>query len=226
MCRGKDECTELADNTSKWDRYCPLRPPEWIDIEITSFEQAVDQLMKGNRDKCLELLANIKDEEITDWYIEHGQMSGRHRKNILGIPKPELVPEELRDSIRAPKKFQNAVFIRDGYRCRYCGGRLISQKFMKAFIGKLNTTKFMKGPNNLSTHGIIHATWPVADHVVPWNLGGRTNRENLVTSCGACNYGKDGYTCEQMGIDSPFGREPVIDSWDGLSSKVDKINQC
>lgn len=97
---------------------------------------------------------------------------------------------------------------------------------MKAFIGKLNTTKFMKGPNNLSTHGIIHATWPVADHVVPWNLGGRTNLENLVTFCGACNYGKDGYTCEQMGIDSPFEREPVIDSWDGLSSKVDKINQC
>jgi 5-methylcytosine-specific restriction endonuclease McrA len=81
-----------------------------------------------------------------------------------------------------------------------------------------------KGTKNLDTHGIVHIYNPVADHVVPWNLGGRTAPSNLVTSCGACNYGKDRYTIEQLGIQSPFLRSPKLDDWDGLTFLLDQIN--
>tara|TARA_R110000823_G_scaffold65723_1_gene154077 strand:+ start:999 stop:1670 length:672 start_codon:yes stop_codon:yes gene_type:complete len=219
MCRAKNECSELGADTTKWDQYCPLRPPEWIEREVSKFVQALDQFINGNRENCIDILSTIRSEEITSWYIEHGQMSGRHRKNFLGIPKPELISEDLRDPLRAPKKYQNEVFTRDNYHCRYCGARLISQKLIKSFIKALNSEQFKRGSTNLTTHGIIHATWPVADHVVPWNMGGRTNLANLVASCASCNYGKDGYTCEQMGITNPFTRAPIKDDWDGLVSK-------
>lgn len=225
MCRGKNECSQLGSDPTKWDRECPLRPPEWVNEQISIFVRAVEEFIKGNTMECLNIISTIRSEEITSWFIEHGQMSGRHRKNGLAIPKPELIAKDLRDSVRAPKIFQNAVFERDGYRCRYCGNRLISQEFMKLFIKKLDSDEFTKGTTNITTHGIIHATWPVADHVVPWNIGGRTNMDNLVASCGACNYGKDGNTCEQMGIEDPFMRPPIDGNWDGLTYKTEDVKK-
>ncbi len=225
MCRGRNGCSELGIEPANWDQNCPLRPLEWIDGEISKFIQALDLFIKGSRESCIEVLLTIRNQEITDWYIEHGQMAGMHRTNFLDIPKPVAIPDNLRDPIRAPKKYQTEVFNRDQYHCRYCGAKLISQKLIKSFISALNSEHFMRGSTNLTTHGIIHATWPVADHVIPWNLGGRTDLTNLVASCAACNYGKAGYTCEQMGISDPFTRPPIHDGWDGLVSKQVNIKR-
>ena len=94
---------------------------------------------------------------------------------------------------------------------------------MRLFIKKINTSLFQRGKSNLTTHGIIHLYWPVADHVIPWSKGGLTNLENLVSSCATCNYGKAGYTIEQLGIENPFNRSPVLDNWDGLIEKITDI---
>jgi 5-methylcytosine-specific restriction endonuclease McrA len=53
-----------------------------------------------------------------------------------------------------------AVFVRDGFRCRYCG------------IGACDGA-------------VLHA-----DHVIPASRGGPTNIDNLVTACLDCNLGK------------------------------------
>lgn len=223
MCRGVNECSELGSDTNQWDTECLLRPAAWFEDDIAIFSAAFEDFINGNKAGCLEALATIRDYEITEWFIEHGQMSGRHRNLVLGIPKPKLVSEEKRDPTRSPQKYQYEVFERDSYHCRYCGIRLIDQKAMKLFIKKLSFKKFQRGSTNLTTHGIIHATWPVADHVIPWNIGGRTNPENLVSSCASCNYGKDGYTCEQLGISDPFGRPPKSDGWSGLSNYIPEL---
>jgi len=223
MCRGVNECSELESDPSQWDTECLLRPAAWFEDDISTFSAAFEDFINGNRAVCLEALATIRDYEITEWFIEHGQMSGRHRNLVLDIPKPKLVSKEMRDHIRSPLKYQNEVFERDSYRCRYCGVRLIDQKAMKLFIKKLSSDKFQRGSTNLTTHGIIHATWPVADHVIPWNIGGRTNPENLVSSCASCNYGKDGYTCEQLGISDPFVRFAKPDGWSGLSNYIPEL---
>jgi len=52
------------------------------------------------------------------------------------------------------------VFMRDGFRCRYCGV-------------------------SVDDGAILHA-----DHVVPESKGGPTTFENLVTACIDCNLGK------------------------------------
>ena len=223
MCRGKSICSELNTNSDNWDKFSPLPTPSWMADQIDIFESAVKDFICGNKVSCLARLKEIKNEEIINWYIEHGQMSGRHRKLILKINSPQTIDEILKDPLRSPQKVQNEVFKRDGYKCRYCGNRLISQDFIKLFIKKLDSSLFQRGKSNLTTHGIIHIAWPVADHVIPWNKGGRTNLTNLVSSCATCNYGKDGYTMEQLGIQNPFDREPQIDNWNGLTDKLTEL---
>jgi 5-methylcytosine-specific restriction endonuclease McrA len=220
MCRGKNICSELGTDSNTWSKESPLPKPEWMNNEVDLFIRAVDAFKAGNKDLCLEIIDQIRTAEITEWYIEHGQMSGRHRKLQLNIPPPETIDISLRDPIRSPAKLQKQVFERDSYHCRYCGGKLISQEFLKTFIKSLNSPLFSRGETNLNTHGIIHLTWPVADHVIPWNKGGRTSLDNLVSSCAPCNYGKDGYTIEQLGLIDPLTRPAKISDWDGLSVKI------
>ena len=160
---------------------------------------------------------------MQNWFIEHGQMSGFHRVRVLSVPKPQPINENLRDTLRSPKKYETQVFLRDGYRCRYCGIKLVSNKLLTLFEKSLNSPIFRKGPTNLDRHGIFHIFKPVADHVIPWSLGGKTNLTNLVTSCNACNYGKNHYTVEQIGITNPYLRKPILDSWDGLASHMKKL---
>jgi hypothetical protein len=220
MCRSKDTCSELAINPNNWNTNCPLSPPNWFAEQIDIFESAINFLISGDKESCLKTIKLIRSEEITNWYTEHGQMSGRHRNLILKLPSIQNVDESLRDPIRTPKKIQDSVFERDGYRCRYCENKLISQEVIRLFIKKLDSTLFQRGKTNLTTHGIIHFAWPVADHVIPWNKGGNTNLDNLVSSCATCNYGKDGYTIEQLGIQNPFMRKPMLDNWNGLNEKI------
>jgi hypothetical protein len=61
--------------------------------------------------------------------------------------------------------------------------------------------------------------------VQPWNQGGRTDLSNLVSSCATCNYGKDGYTIEQLGISNPFDRAPISDDWNGLTEKLTELKR-
>lgn len=218
-------CSELGTNTEQWDKLCPIRTPKWMTAKVDRFVDAVDDFLAGDRNACLEKISQIRSDEITEWYVEHGQMSGRHRKLALGVAPPPNIPTEHRDLVRSPRKLQNAVFERDGYACRYCGNRLIAHHFLKLFINALNSDLFKKGGTNRTTHGIIHLTWPVADHVLPWNKGGQTNMENLVSACATCNYGKDGYTIEQLGIEDPLARKPTNGNWSGLTDKIVQLMQ-
>jgi 5-methylcytosine-specific restriction endonuclease McrA len=223
MCRGKKYCSELGANPVEWNNNAPISKPIWFLEQMEIFESAVNDFISIDRNTCLDKISKIKSEEIINWFIEHGQMSGRHRDLILKIIPNPTVDINQRDLSKSPRKLQDAVFLRDGYKCRYCGDRLISQNFMRLFIKKINTSLFQRGKSNLTTHGIIHLYWPVADHVIPWSKGGLTNLENLVSSCATCNYGKAGYTIEQLGIENPFNRSPILDNWNGLIEKITDI---
>ena len=78
---------------------------------------------------------------------------------------------------------------------------------------------------NAQQHGVVHAFKIVADHVVPYGCGGRTDLANLVTSCPGCNYGKDRFTIHQLGIDDPRVRPPEYSDWDGLTSLTEGLKR-
>ena len=223
MCRAAKHCTKLGTDPSNWPKFSPLTPPGWFEGQLDIFQEAILQYVNGHRLACMETLSSIRSDEMRDWYIEHGQMSGKHRAHLLGLPKPIDVEVNRRDGVRSPKSLEDQVFRRDGFRCRYCGIRLVSGKVLKALIKALDTSEFRRGPRNADTHGILCIFYPSADHVEPWHLGGRTDMENLVTSCVPCNFGKDRFTVEQIGIENPLLRSPVVEGWCGLITQLGGI---
>lgn len=219
MCKGKKICTELGTDPRIWDKYAPLRLPAWTANSMDIFLEAVNLFLQGDIVNCLAKIESTRGSEIADWYIRHGQNTSTFRKAVFGnAPLPELRPL---DKKRMPSKsLEEEVFKRDVYKCRYCGNRLISRDFFKLFIEKLNSPVFQKGAKNLEIHGIILLAWPIADHVVPHRLGGRTDLSNLVAACYSCNYGKLHFTVEQLGLENPLLRPPIEDGWTGLTDKI------
>lgn len=80
---------------------------------------------------------------------------------MKGVPLPE-------------GRIKNAVFARDGWRCRYCG-------VMTSYRRK-----------NMPYSRTV-------DHVIPRSKGGRSNIINLVTACKSCNDTKKSLTLAELG---------------------------
>lgn len=222
MCRGKKCCTELDPNPKLWDKGSPFVPPKWFNNEMEIFIDAVRSAAAGDRKKSIEILSKIKSNELRDWYCEHGQMSGLFRNNELKIETP--MKKVSLDPLRSPDKHRKEVFKRDDYTCQYCGAKVIPKEVFDSyskFVGK----KFFRatGTNN-ERYGIVLAFRANADHVVPWIQGGRTSPENLVTSCWSCNYGKSGYTLEEIGISDPRKKKLTNSKWQGLTEYITGIN--
>lgn len=218
MCRGKKYCTELNSNPKLWNKNSPLVPPEWFNDEIEIFINVVRIAAMGDIAKSIQLLDEIKSDELRDWYCEHGQMSGMFRNNVLNI---ETAKKNVTlDSLRNPDKYQEEVFQRDGYTCQYCGIRVIPKEVFTAYSKLVGADYFRATGTNSQRHGIVLAFRANADHVVPWTHGGRTIPENLVTCCWSCNYGKSGYTLEEIGINDPRENKLTNLNWQGLSEYV------
>lgn len=58
--------------------------------------------------------------------------------------------------------------------------------------------------------------WLQYDHLLPHARSGTNDLENVVITCAPCNYGRGGYTLEEVGLADPRLREPVRSTWDGL----------
>ena len=161
MCRGKAECPELGNDPDRWDRYCPLRPPTWFEGQLDIFISAVNEFVDVKQARCIDILSTIRSDEMRDWFIEHGLPSGKHRARVLKKPKPVFLAKELRDPLRSPKRYEAEVFQRDGYRCRYCGIRLVSNKLLKAPIKKLNIETFSRHSKTYSQTGLSISSIPL-----------------------------------------------------------------
>jgi 5-methylcytosine-specific restriction endonuclease McrA len=194
-------------------------PPVWFDEQIAAFEEAVRLAADGHAEAARVQLGLVRGEDLQRWYIEHGQMSGIFRDRHFGRPKP-IVTVRL-DPVASPQRFAREVLRRDGYRCRYCGVRLIPKEVLKAFSRVVGQDSFCTSGTNLQRHGVVLAFRANVDHVVPWKLGGRTELQNLVSACWSCNYGKGVFTLDQIGVDDPRLRSmPASDDWDGLMPYV------
>jgi 5-methylcytosine-specific restriction endonuclease McrA len=144
-------------------------------------------------------------------------MSGwHHRVKGLAHEKPKKYKGKLETNKRIGP-FEDEVYARDGYRCRYCQIRVVDFKVLKRMEKLLGSENFKSaGRGNKIRHGISLTFRATADHVVPISHGGRTSVDNLVTCCWNCNYGKYNALLEQMNLENPLKRK--IESklkWDG-----------
>ena len=218
MCQQKAFCLILGEDTNKWSRECPLPKPEFFEAALDTFVKAFTLAVGGDIRSSISYLHQIPDEELRHWFVEHGQMSGwHHRVKTLNLPRPPIFTGVL-DSPVISAQLLADVFLRDGNHCRYCGSRVINPKALTKFSKIVGPSHFVaSGKSNTLRHGIALNFKATADHVVPIKRGGRTDINNLVTSCWGCNYGKLNATIEQMGLDDPRSRAPFkTNEWTGL----------
>lgn len=237
-----DWCTALGQDKRFWDKDCLLRPIGNDDpsAQVEKFivklkDMCADSTLDSNKLEDVELTA--QHEQFKKWYIMHGKMSGNFRAH--GISAKIRKPISLIDSGKINDKLFNTILERDCYRCQYCGCLLIirdiwknlarlSLSFGNGHIVILNQAKRVKDED---VSGLVFATWPYVDHVLAHKRGGATVRENLVAACFACNFGKNNFTCEELGIKNPLEEsskkgELVLNDnskWDGLKSYLSKL---
>src|SRR5690349_6983041 len=125
MCRQAESCILLGNNPDAWNKAVLLPPPMWFEDALLIFRDAAEQAAAGNRREAIQILKEIRSEEMRDWFSLHGEMSGEHRAKRLGIPSPIVSPNQLGPH-RSPSQDEQGAFERDSYTCRYCGLRQIA----------------------------------------------------------------------------------------------------
>lgn len=184
---------------------------------MDAFSNAYRAAVAGDQRTAWDWLSLTRDRDLNEWFHVHAQNTGTFRFQEYGV-EPLPVPMPALDPQRRVTKFENELFARDGYRCRYCGVRVAPASVMKRMEQIMGREVFdATSRSNTARHGIKMAFSAALDHVVPHSRGGRTDPDNLVTSCWACNYGKTEYTLTEMGLADPRDFEPQQDWWQGLT---------
>ncbi len=217
MCRQSQTCTELGTDPTQWSPSSPLWPKAWFPDAMDQFALAYTAAVAGDLDTARHHLGQTRDRELNTWFDVHAQNTGRFRQMHYG-PEPLPVAKPELDPVRRVAPYELEVFTRDHYACRYCGVRILPKpvlKRMEAIVGK--DTFDVSTRSNSKRHGIKMAFGGILDHVEPHSRGGRTNPDNLVTSCWPCNYGKSSHTLAELGLQDPRDRPPVSTDWLGLT---------
>lgn len=223
MCRKTQTCSELGDVPATWSKSAPLPPPRWFNDEFEKFNSAVQSAADGNIGRSLEFLRQIRGDDLRTWYVVHGQNSGVFRNRQLGrrnvATDPGRIPAPAVGVLRT-------VYRRDSYQCRYCGLHLFPKELFEAFEGLVGHASFAATAKN-DSHGAALVFRATYDHVDPLCRGGCHDLENLVTACYSCNFGKGGFTLQQLGLDDPRERPiPPSDGWDGFISLIPKLRKA
>ena len=221
MCRGKAVCEILGTDTTKWSNKCPLPLPDFFETALENFSDAVASLVEGNLEESLGYLERCNSDLVGHFFIEHGQQSAYFRvTNRKEIDAANLLAKAANKTPRLIPRVENEVFVRDSYHCRYCEIRIVAKDVFSEFSRIVGTERFSVKRENDKRNGLTLGLRGVADHVEPYASGGETAIDNLVTSCYSCNFGKAGYTLEQLRIEDPRLRPPIVDSWRGLTEHL------
>ena len=226
MCRGKTSCDVLGIDPEKWSKTHLLQVPEFFEEALETFSFAIRELVSGDQKKSLVRLNECKSELVGNFFIEHGQQSAYFRvRNKKQVDLLNKAAKSINPSPRLLPKVEKLVFLRDSYRCRYCGLRIISKEVFSEYSRIVGPEYFSVERENSKRNGLTLGLRGIADHVEPFASGGHTEIENLVTSCYSCNFGKAGYTLDQLGIEDPRLRPPMNDGWQGLTEYLPTLKK-
>lgn len=177
-------------------------------------DAAVSAYQTGNRALASQLIEAAKIPSVGDWGYS---IWGAKSPNIQLQKRASQISDAVcRIETRMPTKAQKLLLHqRDGYHCRFCGIPVIRAEVRKKFCSTFPEL-LIWGAKNAQQHVAFQTLWAQYDHVVPHSAGGNNDVENLVVTCGPCNFGRMAYTLEEVGLIDPRHREPVRSTWDGL----------
>lgn len=175
-------------------------------LSFHQLEKAVEFAVNGQRDLGLEHLNMTRHLEIREWFITSAQVAGPRRHAELGHLEAQepAIPEEKQDTRGTSVPLARTILDRDRYLCRYCHIPVIYKAEAKKLQLLFGAENFQVSKSNRIAHGTLRAFYNSFDHVLPLSRGGTTSLENLVTACYPCNFGKDNFTLNQLGMLSPF----------------------
>jgi 5-methylcytosine-specific restriction endonuclease McrA len=192
-----------------------LPPIPEIDAGLDLVSRAADAFLDGRIDLAKRLLVEADFPEIA---VYCGRIVGKTDPSLHWQHKQptDLLPPDARLATRMPSPSTELfVFERDGWKCRFCGCRVLDRKarakLCKAFPDETHWSR-----EELSRHSVLHALSVSLDHIVPHSRGGTNDVENLVTACYVCQFGRNCWTLAEVGFEDPRSRSPVVDTWDGL----------
>jgi 5-methylcytosine-specific restriction endonuclease McrA len=137
-----------------------------------------------------------------------------HRfREVAGLAP--AVPTSERGRRRPSSNTALEIFRRDGFRCRYCGCRIVAPQ-AQSVISALLPGAVQWGTRDAQLNAAFFTLKGVLDHVDPHAHGCTSEPENLVVACQPCNYGKGNWFTQQLGLSNPRLRPPRVDDWDGL----------
>ncbi len=195
-------------------RACLLPPIPELEIAADLLAAAADALLATDLDLAKEKLRQANDPVLY-----------QHAKRIIGQADPQV--HRHRPIARAPAAIakatrrmpsaedQRAMYARDGWRCRFCGCRIVLDRARRAMRNQVPDA--IPWSEAEGFHAAFYALSGSVDHVLPHSAGGGNDLDNIVTACWPCQFGRSAWLIEEVGLIDPRSRPPVADSWDGLT---------
>lgn len=186
-----------------------------LELAAELLESASQALIAGQLDLARTLIGRADLPAIREYAVSIvGKMSVEvHRQ----VRRPKCLPATERDPTRMPSTAeQNRIFARDGWRCRFCGVKVICKRARSVLINLFPVEAHWPRAE-FQRHSALYAMASSLDHVLPHGRGGKNETENFVTACYCCQFGRGEWTLEEVEVADPRAREPVVDAWDGLT---------
>lgn len=195
-----------------------LPPIDEYELAADLLASAADALLSNEITSCEHYLRQADLRPLRNFaYLLCGPINPAiHRQS----KNPTYDSQQIQVGPRMPSAaVTRETFARDGYRCRYCGSRVILKQAQKAFSAACpNAARW--GRTNEEKHFGLAILSASIDHILPFRRGGTNDLENLVTACGPCQFGRNQWILEEVEIEDPRKHAPHIDGWDGLSRLI------
>lgn len=210
--------------TEFWSpRRCFREPIQLIRDAAEILSEAVVAHLAADARRAASLIREADLAAIGEWTAS---IWGKGNSQIVRYRTVPNAPPNLPSHKRAkpaypPANMKRQLLERDGFNCRFCGipviDPVVRKKIRRAYPQALRWGNENK---NDEQHWAFQCMWLQLDHLVPLSRGGETSLENLVVTCGPCNYGRVGlgvaWTIEEVGLIDPRTVPFVKSEWDGL----------
>ncbi|WP_295430564.1 HNH endonuclease [uncultured Thiodictyon sp.] len=200
-------------NSNSQLRRCLRAPIPEIEGAANLLEQAVMAHFAGKHEEVVYLLHEANMPAIREWTES---LWGKNSAYAPTGPYWSEIPNKAEISSRMPSKsVQQALVVRDGHYCRFCGIQLV-RKEVRVRLNTLYPNAHLWGRSNSEQHSALQCMWLQYDHIIPHSRGGSSDISNMLITCAPCNYGRMQYTLEEAQLENPLLHAPRIGPWRGL----------
>lgn len=193
-----------------------LSPIPEVAVAADLLALAADSLLACNEEQARSYLDQANMPTLRAYTRSIASQVTREIHRLRDVSNlPVAVPKSERGRRQPSAITALNIYHRDGFRCRYCGCRVVSPQ-AQSVISALLPGAVEWGARDTELNAAFYTLKGVLDHVDPHAHGGTSESENIVVACQPCNYGKGNYFFQELGLSDPRLRSACVDGWDGL----------